>query len=37
VSGVILATIICLLPSAIWSPIQYSKLVNQKARGIWNK
>ena len=37
VSGVILATIICLLPSAMWSPIQYWKIVNQKATGIWNK
>lgn len=37
VSGVILATIVCLLPSALWSPIQYRKIVNQKARGIWNK
>jgi len=37
VSGVILATIICLLPSALWSPIQFRKIVNQKATGIWNK
>ena len=37
ISGVILATIVCLSPSAIWSPIQYWKIVNQKAKGIWNK
>ena len=37
VSGVILATIVCLIPSAIWAPIQYHKIVNQKANGIWNK
>jgi O-antigen/teichoic acid export membrane protein len=37
VAGVILATIICLTPSAIWSPLQYYKIVNQTARGIWNK
>lgn len=37
VAGVILATIICLAPSAIWSPLQYHKIVNQTARGIWNK
>jgi O-antigen/teichoic acid export membrane protein len=37
VSGVILATAVSLSPSAIWSPIQYWKIVNQKAHGIWNK
>jgi O-antigen/teichoic acid export membrane protein len=37
ISGVILATIICLSPSALWSPVQYYKIVNQKARGIWDK
>jgi len=34
--GVIWATIICLSFSAVWSPIQYYKLVSRKARGIWN-
>jgi O-antigen/teichoic acid export membrane protein len=37
ISGVILATIVCLSPAAIWSPLQYHKIINQKARGIWNK
>ncbi len=37
VSGVILATITCLFPSAIWAPLQYQKIINQTAIGIWNK
>ena len=36
-SGVILATTLCLLPHAVLLPIQYHKIVNQKAKGIWNK
>ena len=35
--GVILSTTIVAVVSAIWSPIQYMKLINNKARGIWNK
>lgn len=37
VSGVILATIVCLLPHAILCPIQYFKIINHKANGIWNQ
>jgi O-antigen/teichoic acid export membrane protein len=37
VSGVIIATIICLIPHVILCPIQYSKIINKKAYGIWNK
>ena len=37
VAGVILATIVCLTPSAIWSPRQFHKIVNQTAKGIWNR
>lgn len=37
VSGVIIATILCLLPHAILCPIQYSKIINKKANGIWDK
>jgi O-antigen/teichoic acid export membrane protein len=37
VEGVILATIICILPHVILCPIQYYKLINNKADGIWNK
>jgi O-antigen/teichoic acid export membrane protein len=35
--GVILATIICLIPHLILSPIQYNKLINNKAYGVWYK
>jgi O-antigen/teichoic acid export membrane protein len=35
--GVILSTTILGLASAIWSPIQYWKLINNKAKGIWNR
>ena len=37
VSGVVLSTCILGIISAIWSPIQYMKIINEKARGIWNK
>jgi O-antigen/teichoic acid export membrane protein len=36
-SGVIYATIICLLPHALLCPIQYHKIINNKANGIWNR
>jgi len=35
--GVILATTILASVSSIWSPIQYFKLINNKAKGIWNR
>jgi O-antigen/teichoic acid export membrane protein len=35
--GVLLSTAILGLVSAFWSPIQYFKLINNKAKGIWNK
>jgi len=35
--GVILATIVCLLSGSILHPIQYRRIINNKARGIWNK
>ena len=35
--GVLLSTVILGAISAIWSPIQYKKLINNKATGIWNK
>jgi len=34
-SGVILASSICLLILAILMPIQYTKIINNKAKGIW--
>ena len=37
VTGVVLSTCLLALTSAIWSPIQYHKIVNNKAFGIWNK
>ena len=33
--GVIMATIICQAIGAMWVPIQYYKIVNERARGIW--
>jgi O-antigen/teichoic acid export membrane protein len=35
--GVVLSTLSLALISAIWSPIQYFKLINYNAKGIWNK
>lgn len=37
VSGVIIATILCLIPHLILCPIQYLKIINNRAYGIWNK
>ncbi len=36
-TGVIIATSVCLLPQAIMLPIQYGKIINNRAFGIWNK
>ncbi|TNF49399.1 MAG: polysaccharide biosynthesis protein [Bacteroidetes bacterium] len=36
-TGVIIATIICLIPHALLCPIQYHKIINNKANGIWNR
>ncbi|HAR64239.1 MAG: polysaccharide biosynthesis protein [Candidatus Margulisiibacteriota bacterium] len=36
-AGVMLSTILCLLGGAIWTPIQYHKLIKGKATGIWAK
>jgi len=35
--GVVLSTTLLSGISAIWSPIQYAKLIRNKATGIWNK
>ncbi len=35
ISGVIAASCLCIGISAVWAPIQYFKLVNKKAKGIW--
>jgi len=37
VEGVILATVICFIPSLFLSPLQYRKIIMKKATGIWNK
>ena len=37
VEGVIIATILCIFPNVILAPMQYSRLINKKAKGIWNK
>jgi O-antigen/teichoic acid export membrane protein len=36
-AGVVAATSICLFIGSVWSPIQYSKLINNTATGIWAK
>ncbi|MFZ4105142.1 lipopolysaccharide biosynthesis protein [Flavobacterium sp.] len=37
VSGVIISTILCLIPHVILCPLQYLKIINNKANGIWNR
>lgn len=37
ISGVILASSVCLLSSVILFPIQYHKIINNNANGIWNR
>ena len=37
VSGVIFATILCSILGLMVYPIQYLKIINKKAKGIWNK
>lgn len=36
-SGVIMATNVCLFIGSIWAPIQYHKIINNNARGVWNQ
>lgn len=36
-SGVMLATCLCILPWVTLFPIQYHKIINNRARGLWNK
>jgi O-antigen/teichoic acid export membrane protein len=36
-NGIILSTIICFIPSLILNPLQYRKIINNIAKGIWNK
>lgn len=37
VSAVIISTTICVLPNVLLLPIQYFKLINKKAIGVWDK
>lgn len=37
VKGVILSTIFCSIPGLILAPLQYIKIINNKANGLWNK
>ena len=37
ISGVMLSTIVCIIFGSVWAPIQYLKIINNKATGIWNK
>lgn len=37
ISGVMLSTIICIIFGSVWAPVQYWKIINNKATGIWNK
>lgn len=37
VEAVIIATLFCVLPCLFLYPLQYQKLVNEKAKGIWDK
>jgi Na+-driven multidrug efflux pump len=36
-TGVMVGTVICLLPGSLLTPIQYRKVMNQTATGIWNQ
>lgn len=37
ITGVIVATDICLIIASVWAPIQYKKLISGTAKGIWSK
>ncbi len=37
VEGVIIATILCIFPNVILAPMQYLKLIDKKAKGIWDR
>jgi hypothetical protein len=37
ITGVIVATNISLMIASFWAPVQYHKIINNKATGIWNK
>ncbi len=37
ITGVIVATDICLIIASVWAPLQYKKLITSTAKGIWNR
>jgi O-antigen/teichoic acid export membrane protein len=37
ITGVITATCVCVFIGSIWTPIQYMKIINKTAKGIWAK
>lgn len=37
ITGVMAATCVCVIIGSIWVPIQYLKIINKKATGIWAK
>lgn len=37
IAGIILATTVCIFYGPLFAPIQYFKIINNKAKGIWNK
>lgn len=37
IAGIILSTIVCFIPGLILTPVQYFKIINSKATGIWMK
>ena len=37
ISGVIAATLLCMIVGSVWAPIQYYKIINKKDFGIWSK
>lgn len=37
ITGIMISTNICLVIGSVWVPIQYHKIVNNKATGIWNR
>ncbi len=37
ISGIILATIVCYIPGVILAPMQYEKIIKNRAKGIWLK
>jgi O-antigen/teichoic acid export membrane protein len=37
IAGVVLSTLILAVGNAVWAPIQYNKIMNNSAKGIWDK